>query len=64
MYPTRIDALTDGLVGVAMTILVLDVRLPESFDPDQSGLRSKGESLSRQYARWWLIGPGTDGYFP
>ena len=69
-----------------MTILVLDLRLPDSFDPDQSGLthalaglwpkffpyalsfyvlgstwlanvklRSKGEFLSRQYVRWWLL---------
>ena len=87
MYPrSRVDALTDGLFGVAMTILVLDVRLPDSFDPDQAGLihaleglwpkffpyalsfyvlgstwlaniklRSKGEFLSRQYVRWWLL---------
>jgi uncharacterized membrane protein len=87
MYPrSRVDALTDGLFGVAMTILVLDVRLPDSFDPSQSGLthaleglwpkffpyalsfyvlgstwlaniklRSKGEFLSRQYVRWWLL---------
>jgi uncharacterized membrane protein len=34
MYPkARIEALTDGLFAVAMTILVLDVRLPEDFDP-------------------------------
>jgi uncharacterized membrane protein len=40
MYPkARIEALTDGLFGVAMTILVLDVRLPEDFHPaDQSAL--------------------------
>jgi len=87
VYPkSRVDALTDGLFGVAMTILVLDLRLPDSFDPDQSGLthaleglwpkffpyalsfyvlgstwlanvklRSKGEFLSRQYVRWWLL---------
>jgi uncharacterized membrane protein len=87
MYPrSRVDALTDGHFGVAMTILVLDVRLPDSFDPGQSGLthaleglwpklfpyalsfyvlgstwlanirlRSKGEFLSRQYVRWWLL---------
>jgi uncharacterized membrane protein len=87
MYPrSRVDALTDGLFGVAMTILVLDVRLPDSLDPDHSGLshaleglwpkffpyalsfyvlgstwlaniklRSKGEFLSRQYVRWWLL---------
>jgi Endosomal/lysosomal potassium channel TMEM175 len=39
MYPkSRVDALTDGLFAVAMTILVLDLRLPDSFAPDQSGL--------------------------
>ncbi|HEX4922051.1 MAG TPA: TMEM175 family protein, partial [Candidatus Bathyarchaeia archaeon] len=39
MYPkSRIDALTDGLFGVAMTILVLDLRLPDSFRGDGAGL--------------------------
>jgi uncharacterized membrane protein len=39
MYPkSRVDALTDGLFGVAMTILVLDLRLPDTFDPDRAGL--------------------------
>jgi uncharacterized membrane protein len=39
MYPkSRIDALTDGLFAVAMTILVLDLRLPDSFDPGEEGL--------------------------
>jgi uncharacterized membrane protein len=39
MYPkSRVDALTDGLFGVAMTILVLDLRLPDEFDPDRQGL--------------------------
>jgi len=34
MYPrARIDALTDGVFGVAMTLLVLDVRLPDEFQP-------------------------------
>ena len=34
MYPkTRLDALTDGLFAVAMTLLVLDIRLPEEFHP-------------------------------
>jgi len=32
MYPkTRLDALTDGIFAVAMTLLILDVRLPEDF---------------------------------
>ena len=33
-YPKpRIEALTDGIFAVAMTILILDVRLPEDFHP-------------------------------
>jgi uncharacterized membrane protein len=39
MYPkSRLDALTDGLFAVAMTILVLDIRLPEGFHADPTGL--------------------------
>jgi TMEM175 potassium channel family protein len=38
MYPkVRIDALTDGIFAVAMTILVLDLRLPEDFHPVDNG---------------------------
>jgi uncharacterized membrane protein len=34
MYPrARFDALTDGIFAVAMTLLVLDLRLPEDFRP-------------------------------
>jgi uncharacterized membrane protein len=34
MYPkARLDALSDSIFGVAMTLLVLDVRLPDSFEP-------------------------------
>jgi uncharacterized membrane protein len=33
----RIDALSDGIFGVAMTLLVLDVRLPSDFQPKDSG---------------------------
>lgn len=34
MYPkARLDALSDGIFGVAMTLLVLDVRLPDAFEP-------------------------------
>jgi uncharacterized membrane protein len=29
----RLDGLTDAVFGVAMTLLVIDLRLPESFDP-------------------------------
>ena len=39
MYPkSRIDALTDGLFAVAMTLLVLDLRLPDAFHADSAGL--------------------------
>jgi uncharacterized membrane protein len=38
MYPkVRIDALTDGIFAVAMTILVLDLRLPDEFHPMDDG---------------------------
>ena len=34
MFPrNRLDALADAIFGVAMTLLVLDIRLPESADP-------------------------------
>src|ERR1700675_4105475 len=39
MYPkARLDALTDGIFAVAMTILVLDLRLPEDFPPADDGV--------------------------
>jgi uncharacterized membrane protein len=38
MYPSaRLDALTDGIFGVAMTLRILDVRLPEEFHPRVAG---------------------------
>jgi uncharacterized membrane protein len=34
LYPrARMDALTDGIYSVAMTLLVLDIRLPDNFQP-------------------------------
>lgn len=46
MYPkSRIDALTDGLFGVAMTILVLDVRLPDALAVSEAGLVSALKGL-------------------
>jgi uncharacterized membrane protein len=32
----RLDTLSDGIFGVAMTLLVLDLRLPENFHPKDS----------------------------
>jgi uncharacterized membrane protein len=38
MYPkARLDALHDGVFSVAMTLLVLDVRLPDDFHPADGG---------------------------
>jgi uncharacterized membrane protein len=46
MYPkARIDALTDGLFAVAMTLLVLDLRLPEGARTDPTGLAQALEDL-------------------
>jgi hypothetical protein len=32
----RLDTLSDGIFGVAMTLLILDVRLPPDFQPRDS----------------------------
>jgi uncharacterized membrane protein len=50
MYPkARIDALTDGIFAVAMTLLVLDIRLPEEFHPRDGG------ELLRAFASLWPL---------
>ncbi len=33
----RLDSLSDGIFGVAMTLLILDVRLPDDFHPNDAG---------------------------
>jgi uncharacterized membrane protein len=39
IYPkARLDALTDGIFAVAMTLLVLELRVPEQASPDNAGL--------------------------
>ena len=32
----RLDTLSDGIFGVAMTLLILDVRLPDDFHPEDT----------------------------
>jgi uncharacterized membrane protein len=34
---SRLDTLSDGIFGVAMTLLILDVRLPDDFHPKDAG---------------------------
>jgi uncharacterized membrane protein len=38
----RLDTLSDGIFGVAMTLLILDVRLPDNFHPKDSGELLRG----------------------
>src|ERR1700739_354618 len=38
----RLDTLSDGIFGVAMTLLVLDVRLPENFHPQDGAELVRG----------------------
>jgi uncharacterized membrane protein len=38
----RLDALSDGIFAVAMTLLVLDVRLPEDFQPGDGAQLLRG----------------------
>ena len=43
MYPkARLDALSDAIFGVAMTLLVLDVRLPDAFEPHNTAELVRG----------------------
>ena len=63
MYPkARLDTLSDGIFGVAMTLLVLDLRLPEDFQPKDlfvgPGARSarpdaKVPALRDKFRRAW-----------
>ena len=67
---SRLDALTDGVFAVAMTLLVIDLRLPENFKPqDASELLHRLGELGNQMlvyvisffvlSRCWLGSVGT-----
>src|SRR5437868_11272725 len=45
----RLDALTDGVFAVAMTLLVIDLKLPENFRRPLRGARTRDLALLRQY---------------
>jgi hypothetical protein len=58
----RLDTLSDGIFGVAMTLLVLDVRLPENFHPHDGNELLKGlfdlwPKLVPLCAQLWRAGP-------
>ena len=61
-YPrVRMDALADGIFSVAMTLLVLDVRLPESFHPTTNaelykGLLDLSPKLLPYLLSFWVLG--------
>jgi uncharacterized membrane protein len=47
---SRLDALTDGVFSVAMTLLVIDLRLPETFQPKDAGeLLHRIDELGSQF---------------
>ena len=47
-YPkARIEALGDGVFSVAMTLLALDIRFPDDFEP-----KSSAEFLAGAAALW------------
>jgi uncharacterized membrane protein len=39
---SRLDTLSDGIFGVAMTLLILDVRLPDNFHPKDNSEMLQG----------------------
>jgi uncharacterized membrane protein len=43
----RLDALSDGIFGVAMTLLVLELRLPDDFNP------ADGQELLKALLALW-----------
>lgn len=50
----RLQALADGVFAVAMTLLVLDLRLPESSGDDGSALWHQLQDLGPQFAAYLL----------
>jgi uncharacterized membrane protein len=53
MFPRhRFDALADGIFGVAMTLLVLDIRIPDGFEA-----HTNGELISMLVSLWPKLWP-------
>ncbi len=51
---SRLDALTDGVFAVAMTLLVIDLRLPESFHAADSAAELLACLMELGYQRFDL----------
>lgn len=57
----RLDALTDGVFAVAMTLLVIDLRLPEGFNPRDGrqlvqGLSALGSQAMVYVVSFYVLG--------
>lgn len=54
----RIEALTDGIFAVAMTLLILDVKVPKSVRPDEllQGLREVGSECLSFASTFLMLG--------
>jgi uncharacterized membrane protein len=55
MYPkARLDALTDGIFAVAMTLLVLELRVPEQALADNAAL---WQALQDLWPKFFPVSP-------
>ena len=44
----RLEALTDGIFAVAMTLLVIDLKIPETLIAENTELKERVASLQRE----------------
>jgi TMEM175 potassium channel family protein len=61
IHKARLDALTDGVFAVAMTLLVIDLKLPESFHPTSNadllrGVGHLGNQMVAYVVSFFVLG--------
>jgi uncharacterized membrane protein len=61
IHKARLDALTDGVFAVAMTLLVIDLKLPEGFHPTNSsellaGIGHLGSQMIAYVISFFVLG--------
>jgi uncharacterized membrane protein len=61
IHKARLDALTDGVFAVAMTLLVIDLKLPESFHPTSNaelmaGIGHLGAQMVAYVVSFFVLG--------